>query len=111
VAFIMLWEDSNMSEEQAPAVSAATNEPQTRTYLPSAGSESTREMREVSRRRRDAEEKLQQHLQEADQLHEAHVQAHLKESAAKDESDSAARQDEDPDDAAPAGDAARKSGE
>ncbi|MFF2243038.1 hypothetical protein ACFVTM_02485 [Arthrobacter sp. NPDC058130] len=31
----------------------------------SGGTESSREMREVSRRRRDAEEKLQQHLQEA----------------------------------------------
>ncbi|MDF9750177.1 hypothetical protein [Arthrobacter sp. ES3-54] len=31
----------------------------------SGGAESTREMREVSRRRRDAEEKLQQHLLEA----------------------------------------------
>ncbi|MGO4804451.1 hypothetical protein AB4089_04925 [Arthrobacter sp. 2MCAF15] len=31
----------------------------------SGGAESTREMREVSRRRRDAEGKLQQHLQEA----------------------------------------------
>jgi septal ring-binding cell division protein DamX len=31
----------------------------------SGGTESSREMREVSRRRRDAEEKLQQHLLEA----------------------------------------------
>jgi hypothetical protein len=33
-------------------------------------------MREMSRRRRDAEEKLQQHLQEADHLHEEHMKAH-----------------------------------
>lgn len=31
----------------------------------SAGTESTREMRDVARRRREAEEKLQQHLLEA----------------------------------------------
>jgi hypothetical protein len=90
-----------MSEEQAPAVPAANKDPQTRPYVPSAGSESTREMREVSRRRRDAEEKLQQHLQEADQLHEAHVQAHLKESAAKDESHGGTTSDEDSDREAP----------
>lgn len=35
------------------------------TYIESGGSESTRELRDQSRRRRDAEEKLQQHLQEA----------------------------------------------
>lgn len=68
-----------MSEEQAPAVPAAAKDPKSRPYVPSPGSESTREMREMSRRRRDAEEKLQQHLQEADQLHEAHMKAHHKE--------------------------------
>jgi flagellar motor protein MotB len=76
----LLWDYSNMSEEQAPNIAGAGKDQQPKTYVPSpTGSESTREMREVSRRRRDAEEKLQQHLQEADQLHEAHVQAHLKE--------------------------------
>ncbi|MEW9872024.1 hypothetical protein [Arthrobacter sp. HS15c] len=34
-------------------------------YLESSGSESTRELRDTARRRRDAEEKLQQHLLEA----------------------------------------------
>ncbi|GAA3403623.1 hypothetical protein [Pseudarthrobacter polychromogenes] len=34
-------------------------------YLDPRGSESTREMRDTARRRRDAEEKLQQHLNEA----------------------------------------------
>lgn len=34
-------------------------------YLDPRGSESTREMRDTARRRRDAEEKLQQHLMEA----------------------------------------------
>jgi hypothetical protein len=33
--------------------------------LASAGTESTRELRDVARRRREAEEKLQQHLLEA----------------------------------------------
>ncbi|MEV7133295.1 hypothetical protein AB0N24_10460 [Arthrobacter sp. NPDC093128] len=101
-----------MSEEQAPVVPAANKDPQTRPYVPSAGSESTREMREMSRRRRDAEEKLQQHLQEADQLHEAHVQAHLKESAAKDESGSEDSRGDDAEAAAsPPGDAAPEPGE
>lgn len=34
-------------------------------YLDPSGSEATREMRDTARRRRDAEEKLQQHLNEA----------------------------------------------
>jgi len=34
-------------------------------YLDPSGSEATREMRDKARRRRDAEEKLQQHLNEA----------------------------------------------
>lgn len=34
-------------------------------YLDPSGSEATREMRDTARRRRDAEEKLQQHLIEA----------------------------------------------
>ena len=68
-----------MSEEQAPAVPAAERDPKSRPYVPSPGSESTREMREMSRRRRDAEEKLQQHLQEADHLHEEHMKAHQRE--------------------------------
>lgn len=34
-------------------------------YLDPSGSEGTREMRDTARRRRDAEEKLQQHLNEA----------------------------------------------
>jgi hypothetical protein len=84
-----------MSEEQAPNIPAAGKDQQPKTYVPSpTGSEATREMREVSRRRRDAEEKLQQHLQEADQLHEAHVQAHLKEPPERDASDAGPRHDD-----------------
>lgn len=90
MALSPLWQYSNMSEEQAPSVPAANKDPQSRPYVPSAGSESTREMREMSRRRRDAEEKLQQHLQEADQLHEAHMKAHQEDLAARDDSGSEA---------------------
>ena len=46
-------------------------------YLDPRGSESTRELRDTARRRRDAEEKLQQHLMEAkhhvpNEFHEHH---------------------------------------
>ncbi|MEK0157342.1 hypothetical protein [Arthrobacter oryzae] len=74
-----------MSEEQASAVPATEKDAKSRPYLPSPGSESTREMREMSRRRRDAEEKLQQHLQEADHLHEEHMKAHQRETQLADE--------------------------
>jgi hypothetical protein len=50
-------------------------------YLDPRGSESTRELRDTARRRRDAEEKLQQHLMEAkhhvpNEFHEHHGQEH-----------------------------------
>ncbi len=38
------------------------SEPKSRPFHDASGSEATREMRDTSRRRRDAEEKLQQHL-------------------------------------------------
>ncbi|HJW01196.1 MAG TPA: hypothetical protein VJ617_19070 [Arthrobacter sp.] len=44
-------------------------------YIDSSGSESTRELRDQSRRRRDAEEKLQQHLLEAKE-HTPHSDTH-----------------------------------
>jgi hypothetical protein len=49
-----------------PAV-GPRKEPRPKQHEPfvSGGAESTREMREMSRRRREAEEKLQQHLLEA----------------------------------------------
>lgn len=78
-----------MSEEQAPLVPAAERDPKSRPYVPSPGSESTREMREMSRRRRDAEEKLQQHLQEADHLHEEHMKAHQRETESAREGEAA----------------------
>ncbi|TQJ39474.1 hypothetical protein FBY33_1490 [Arthrobacter sp. SLBN-112] len=50
-------------------------------YLDPRGSESTRELRDTARRRRDAEEKLQQHLMEAkhhvpNEFHEHHGHEH-----------------------------------
>jgi hypothetical protein len=50
-------------------------------YLDPRGSESTRELRDTARRRRDAEEKLQQHLMEAkhhvpNEFHEHEHQEH-----------------------------------
>ena len=66
--------DREAADEQAPAQQTAEQqaaEPRkdqrTKAHEPyvSGGAESTREMREMSRRRREAEEKLQQHLLEA----------------------------------------------
>ena len=50
-------------------------------YLDPRGSEGTRELRDTARRRRDAEEKLQQHLMEAkdhvpNEFHEHHETGH-----------------------------------
>jgi hypothetical protein len=55
-------------------------------YIEVSGSQSTRELRDTSRRRREAEEKLQQHLLEAkehahDAEHHAHEKGHAKEHA------------------------------
>lgn len=48
-------------------------------YIEVSGSQSTRELRDTSRRRREAEEKLQQHLLEAkEHAHEAEHHAHAK---------------------------------
>lgn len=52
--------------EETPEVPGAGPHSKSRpSYLDPRGSESTREMRDTARRRRDAEEKLQQHLLEA----------------------------------------------
>jgi hypothetical protein len=61
-------------------------------YIESSGSEATRELRDQSRRRREAEEKLQQHLQEAKE-HSPHSNTHT----------DPAPDDAGPDDAGPAG--------
>src|SRR6476661_2296378 len=65
----------------APSIPGATygalEERQRSAYLDPRGSEGTRELRDTARRRRDAEEKLQQHLMEAkehvpNEFHEHH---------------------------------------
>jgi len=67
------------AEEQGAGVPAAeqTGKLRPASYLDPRGSESTRELRDTARRRRDAEEKLQQHLMEAkhhvpNEFHEHH---------------------------------------
>lgn len=59
-----------MTEENVPADSrvGASARSMPRVAAPVIGSESTRDFRATARRRREAEEKLQQHLKEA---HEA----------------------------------------
>ena len=61
--------DGQPAEPQAAEQQAAEprKDQRTKAHEPyvSGGAESTREMREMSRRRREAEEKLQQHLLEA----------------------------------------------
>lgn len=61
--------DEQAAEQQAAEQQAAEprKDQRTKQHEPyvSGGAESTREMREMSRRRREAEEKLQQHLLEA----------------------------------------------
>ncbi|MEO5316739.1 hypothetical protein PV772_21910 [Pseudarthrobacter sp. CC12] len=55
----------NAKDEQGAGVPAEQSAKSRATYLDPRGSESTRELRDTARRRRDAEEKLQQHLMEA----------------------------------------------
>lgn len=56
----------NAKGEHGTGVPAAEQPAKSRAnYLDPRGSESTRELRDTARRRRDAEEKLQQHLMEA----------------------------------------------
>ena len=54
-----------------PDAAGKAHHPKPHEHFVSPGTESTRELREMARRRREAEEKLQQHLQEAHHLHEA----------------------------------------
>jgi hypothetical protein len=48
-----------------PEAPGKAHHPKTHEHFVSPGAESTRELRDMARRRREAEEKLQQHLQEA----------------------------------------------
>lgn len=74
--------ERNASGERAAGVPAAEQTGKLRpAYLDPRGSESTRELRDTARRRRDAEEKLQQHLIEAkrhvpNEFHEHHEHGH-----------------------------------
>lgn len=52
-----------------PDAAGKAHHPKPHEHFVSAGAESTRELREMARRRREAEEKLQQHLQEAQHGH------------------------------------------
>ena len=52
-----------------PDAAGKAHHPKPHDHFVSAGAESTRELREMARRRREAEEKLQQHLQEAQHGH------------------------------------------
>jgi hypothetical protein len=56
-----------MSEHDDPEAEVPRKPPHAKPHEPfvSAGAESTRELRDVARRRRESEEKLQQHLLEA----------------------------------------------
>ena len=56
--------DEQAAEQQAAEPRKDQRSKQHEPYV-SGGAESTREMRQMSRRRREAEEKLQQHLLEA----------------------------------------------
>ena len=71
-----------MSDKSAPEESASKKEAHERSgapYIEVSGSQATRELRDTSRRRREAEEKLQQHLMEAkEHAHEAEHHAHDK---------------------------------
>jgi hypothetical protein len=68
----------NKPQEYSAGGSAAEQSAKQRSaYLDPRGSEGTRELRDTARRRRDAEEKLQQHLMEAkdhvpNEFHEHH---------------------------------------
>jgi hypothetical protein len=89
-------EDSGPSKKPSrdtASLDAASGETQERTgtpYIEVSGSQATRELRDTSRRRREAEEKLQQHLmeakehaQEAEHAHDPKHSAHEKEESGK----------------------------
>jgi hypothetical protein len=60
---------NEQAHHQRPEAQGAADhkglEPKSRPIYDTSASEATREMRDTSRRRRDAEEKLQQHLRDA----------------------------------------------
>lgn len=69
--------DDDGSETKAPQTHTPGAPARSRpAYLDPSGSESTRELRDTARRRRDAEEKLQQHLLEAKEHAHQHDEEH-----------------------------------
>lgn len=86
-------EPSKKTSRDTASRDAASGETQERTgtpYIEVSGSQATRELRDTSRRRREAEEKLQQHLMEAkehaheaEHAHDSKHSAHGKEEPSK----------------------------
>ncbi|WP_457965235.1 hypothetical protein M1E17_02555 [Arthrobacter sp. D1-29] len=68
------------AEARVPGFETAKSRP---AYVDPGGSQSTKELRETARRRREAEEKLQQHLMEAKE--HAHHESDHQADAAKDD--------------------------
>ncbi len=75
------------AETRAPASEATANA--RLAYVDPRGSQSTRDLRDTARRRRDAEEKLQQHLMEAKEHAHRHEDADLDDDQDRDEPSSA----------------------
>lgn len=68
-----------MNQDITPAETAGAKEPHDKSragIVDSGGSEATRELRGTARRRREAEEKLQHHLQEAKEHVKEHAEEH-----------------------------------
>ena len=57
--------DAGNPDATGPGTAGKTHHSKPHDHYASPGAESTRELREMARRRREAEEKLQQHLREA----------------------------------------------
>jgi hypothetical protein len=81
---------SSRDSASRDAASGETHERTGTPYIEVSGSQATRELRDTSRRRREAEEKLQQHLmeakehaQEAEHAHESESSSHAKEGSGK----------------------------
>ena len=66
---------STAQDDGAEATTTGSHSKVRPAYIDSSGSEATRELRDKARRRRDAEEKLQQHLLEAKE-HTPHSETH-----------------------------------
>lgn len=86
--------DKDAQPAAAPGPDIPESKPaKTHEHFVSPGAESTRELREMARRRREAEEKLQHHLQEAHHLHDAREKPSPGKSAQDNQSDKPAREE------------------